>query len=189
MGGRLADPAVGFGLYPASRAGSRLGQLRSGPFEGPATEKPPALPEDVYSSFCCCGPWRCLLRRCKRLGGSHLGGLPRRGWRKARVAAASGSGVHLAESRRAPPSPRAAGDRWVARVVEGSGGVATVASSTQRPGPAPGGGCVRREPPRGARQQRQRASAESLCVSFFLVEGSENRCSRCLLSCAGELEP
>jgi hypothetical protein len=46
---RLAEPAVGFGLYSASRAGSRLGRLRSGPFEGPATEKPPALPEDVYS--------------------------------------------------------------------------------------------------------------------------------------------
>src|ERR1017187_240720 len=46
---RLAEPAVGFGLHSASRAGSRLGRLRSGPFEGPATEKPPALPEDVYS--------------------------------------------------------------------------------------------------------------------------------------------
>jgi hypothetical protein len=28
--------------------GSCFGRLRSGPFEGPAIEKPPALPEDSY---------------------------------------------------------------------------------------------------------------------------------------------
>jgi hypothetical protein len=45
----------------AAGAGSVFGRLRSGPFEGPATEKPPALPEDAYLPYGNCAT--VLLRR------------------------------------------------------------------------------------------------------------------------------
>jgi hypothetical protein len=36
---------------------SRFYRLRSGPFEGPATAKPPALPEDTYYPEMAATPW------------------------------------------------------------------------------------------------------------------------------------
>src|ERR1035441_836968 len=55
-------------LYPGGRGsnwplctrrgiGLDLCRLRSGPFEGPATVKPPALPEDNYEHFLICLGW------------------------------------------------------------------------------------------------------------------------------------
>ena len=47
---RFVGPAARLGLKLSFAGGLVFRRLRSGPFEGPATEKPPALPEDDYYS-------------------------------------------------------------------------------------------------------------------------------------------
>jgi hypothetical protein len=53
--GRMSDLTLPLCAWFASPASLNFGvafkRLRKGPFEGPATVKPPALPEDIY--LCC----------------------------------------------------------------------------------------------------------------------------------------